>query len=208
MKLVAESFAWPFRGKLTTWIWGCACVLFLPLLFIPLLGYAVAATRSAALYPDLPPPPWRLSFPLIRAGAWTSVVLIVTLVPFAVALNPLASALGGTVYSHVIVFFVLLFLWGVVALIWLPNATASFAASGVYADMFGVSAALRGVRRDFNTWNLVVAAMVTAWAIGIACAGLLCVGIVPGVFYAILVSAHAAAALHHPIAPSPGSSAR
>jgi hypothetical protein len=208
VRLVAESFAWPFRGELTTWIWGCACVLFLPLLFIPLLGYAVAATRSAALYPDLPPPPWRISFPLIWTGVLTSVVVIATLLPFAVALNPLATALGDSAYSHVIAFFVLLFLWGLLALLLLPHATSSFASTGVYTDLFDVTSALRGVRRDFSTWNLVVAAMVTAWAIGIACAGLLCVGIVPGVFYAILVSAHAAAALHHPITTSQGSSSR
>jgi Protein of unknown function (DUF4013) len=208
VRLIAESFAWPFRAKPATWIWGCFFVLLLPLLFIPLLGYAVAATRSAELHPDQPPPPWRLSFPLLRAGAWTSAAVIITLVPFALALNPLAIAFGDNVYSHVFAFFVLLFLWGLLALLLLPHATASFAATGVYTDLFGMASALRGVRRDFATWNLVVAAMVTAWAIGIACAGLLCIGIVPGVFYAILVSAHAAAALHHPIAPNPGSSAR
>jgi uncharacterized protein DUF4013 len=208
VRLVAESFAWPFRAKLTVWIWGCVCVLFLPLLFIPVLGYAVAATRSAELYPDRPPPPWRLSFPLLFAGVWTSAVVVVLLAPFALALNPLATALGDKVYSQVIAFFVLLFLWGLLALLLLPHATASFAATGVYTDMFDVAAAVRGVRRDFAKWNLVVTAMVTAWAIGIACAGLLCVGIVPGVFYAILVSAHAAAALHRPIASSPGPSAR
>jgi hypothetical protein len=54
---------------------------------------------------------------------------------------------------------------------------------------------VRGVRRDFATWNIAAAAIVTGWAAGLACAGLLCVGLVPGVFYAILVSAHAAAAL-------------
>ena len=208
MRIVAESFAWPFRAKPATWVWGCLCVLLLPLLFIPLLGYAIAATRSAELNPDRPPPPWRLSWSLIRAGTWTSVVVILTLLPFAVALNPLATSLGDNVYSHVIAFFVLLFLWGVLALLLLPHATASFAATGVDTDLFRVTAALRGVRRDLTTWNLAVAAMVTAWAIGIACAGLLCVGIVPGVFYAILVSAHAAAALHHPIASSPDPTAR
>ena len=208
MRLVAESFAWPFRATITTWIWGSACVLFLPLLFIPLLGYAIAATRSAELAPDRPPPPWRLSFPLLSAGAWTSVVVIVTLVPFALALNPLATVFGDNAYSHVAAFFVLLFLWGLLALLLLPHATASFAATGVYTDLIDASAALRGVQRNFATWNLVVAAMVTAWAVGIACAGLLCVGVLPGVFYAILVSAHAAAALHHPIASSPGSSPR
>ena len=207
MRLVAESFAWPFRAEARTWIWGCLCVLLLPVLFIPLLGYAVTATRSAELYPERPPAPWRLSLPLFRAGAWTSAAVILTVIPFAVALNPLAIALGDKGYSQVIAFFVLLFLWGVVALLVLPHSTASFAASGVYTDLFDLGASIRGVRRDFTTWNLVVAAMVTAWAIGIACAGLLCVGLVPGVFYAILVSAHAAAALHRPIAPSPGSSA-
>jgi hypothetical protein len=208
VRLVAESFAWPFRANSATWIWGCICVLFLPLLFIPLLGYAVAATSSAELHPDQPPPPLRMSIPLIWAGAWTSLVVIVTVVPFAVALNPLAAALGDNVYSRVVAFFVLLFFWGVLALLVLPHATASFAATGVYTDLVDVAAALRGVRRDFARWNLVVAAMVTAWAIAIACAGLLCVGIVPGVFYAILVSAHAAAALHRPIVPNPDSSAR
>ena len=204
---MAESFAWPFRANVRTWIWGCLCVLFLPVLFIPLLGYAIAATRSAELYPDGPPTPWRFSLPLLRAGAWTSVAVILTVLPFAVALNPLAIALGDNVYAHVIAFFVLLFLWGLVALLILPHSTGSFAATGVYTDLLDVGASVRAVRRDFTTWNVVVAAMVTAWAIGIACAGLLCVGIVPGVFYAILVSAHAAAALHRPIAPSPGPSA-
>ena len=208
MRLVAESFAWPFRAKVSTWVWGCVCVLFLPLLFIPLFGYSVAATRSVEMYPDRPPPPWRLSFPFLWAGAWTSAVVIATVVPFAVALNPLATAIGDNIYARVIAFFVLLFFWGLVALFLLPHATASFAATGVYTDLLDVAGALRGVRSDFTTWNLAAAAMVTAWAIGIACAGLLCVGIVPGVFYAILVSAHAAAALHHPIASNPGSSAR
>jgi hypothetical protein len=59
------------------------------------------------------------------------------------------------------------------------------------------------VRRDFTTWNLAAAAMVTGWAIGLACVGLLCLGIVPGVFYAILVSAHASAALQNEAAVSP-----
>ena len=180
----------------------------MPLLFIPLLGYAVVATRSAALYPDLPPPPWRISLPLIATGLLMSIVVIVTVLPFALALNPLATAIGDSTYSHVVAFFVLLFLWGLLALLLLPHATSTYATTGVYTDLFDVTGALRGVRRDFATWNLVVAAMVTAWAIGIACAGLLCVGIVPGVFYAILVSAHAAAALHDPIATNPGSSAR
>jgi len=102
----------------------------------------------------------------------------------------------GAVDSHVIAFFVLALPWGLVVLLVMPHATAAFAASGRPGDLFNFASSIRRVRSDFPTWNAVVAAIVTAWAIGLACAGLLCVGIVPGIFYAILVSAHAAAALH------------
>ncbi|HSS62059.1 MAG TPA: DUF4013 domain-containing protein [Candidatus Limnocylindrales bacterium] len=199
MRLVAESFAWPFRAGPSTWIWGLVSVLFLPILFVPLLGYAIAATRSAELYPTVGPPPWRFPLHLLWTGGWTSLVLLLTLAPFVLAWNPLAEALsnrvGGELNAHVIALFVIALPWGLVALLLLPHATASFASTGNPQDLFDLGASLRGVRGDFATWNVVVAAIVTAWAIGIACAGLLCVGIVPGVFYAILVSAHAAAAL-------------
>ena len=46
-------------------------------------------------------------------------------------------------------------------------------------------------------------AIVTGWVLGVACIGLLCVGILPGVFYAILVSAHASATLQAPVTASP-----
>ena len=88
----------------------------------------------------------------------------------------------------------------------LPHATAEFATGADPRVLFDVAASLRGVRRDFATWNVVAAAIVTAWAVGLACVGLLCVGIVPGVFYAILVSAHATAALAHTGTESPHSS--
>jgi len=81
-------------------------------------------------------------------------------------------------------------------LLLMPHATNRFALSGRPVDLFDFPAALQGVTRDFATWNLAAAAIVTAWALGVACIGLLCVGIVPGIFYAILVSAHASAALH------------
>jgi hypothetical protein len=61
--------------------------------------------------------------------------------------------------------------------------------------MFDLPGSIKAVRRDFTTWNLVAAAIVTSWAIGLACVGLLCAGLVPGALYAILVSAHASAAL-------------
>ncbi len=163
-------------------------------------GAAVAGTREGGEAPQEPPAPVRVSIGLLADGFWTWVGVAVTCLPFALALNPLAAALGaathGEPYAHVIAFFVLALPWGLVALLLLPHATAAFAASGEPRDLFNAAAALRGVRRDFTTWNVSAAAMVTAWAIGIACIGLICVGIVPGMFYAILVSAHAAAALH------------
>jgi len=201
VKLVAGSFAWPFRGSLgTTWVPGLLTVLLLPVLFIPLLGYAVAATRAAEHNPPQAPPPWQVSVRLLSDGFWTSLIVMLTMLPYAIALNPLADALRGITrgepYAHVVALLVLALPWGLIALLLLPHATAAFAASGDPRDLFDLRAALRGVRRDFMTWNVSAAAIVTAWAIGIACVGLLCIGIVPGVFYAILVSAHAAAALH------------
>ena len=188
MRLVAESFAWPFKARFSTWLWGCVCVILFPLLFIPLFGYAVAASRSPQ------PPRWRIDGRLAVDGFWIAVWLLLTLAPFAIAFVVLAHVLSGV--ALVVVFFGLLFLWGCVALVWLPQAMGAFAATGESADLFDIAASVRGARRDFSTWNLVVAAIVTAWAIAVACAGLLCVGIVPGVFYAILVSAHATTALH------------
>ena len=201
MRLVAESFVWPFRASASTWIGGLICVLLLPLLFIPLLGYAVAATRAAE-QGSADPPPWHIGRRLLADGFWTAVAVLATVLPFALLLNPLAGALEagarGEPYAHVIALLILALPWGIVALLLLPHATAAFAAGGSPRELFDVLAVLRGVRNDLMTWNSVVAAIVTAWAIGLACAGLLCVGIVPGAFYAILVSAHAAAALHRP----------
>jgi len=51
------------------------------------------------------------------------------------------------------------------------------------------------VRRLFPAWNLVVVAIVTAWAVGLCGLGLALVGVVPGILYAMLVSAHATATL-------------
>jgi hypothetical protein len=86
--------------------------------------------------------------------------------------------------------------WGVAMLLVMPHAVARFAAGGSPRELFDFAASLRSVRGDFAAWNLAVAAIVTGWAIGVACVALFCVGLAPGVFYAILVSAHAAASLH------------
>jgi uncharacterized protein DUF4013 len=207
--LVAQSFAWPFRRRWrAAWAIGVLTVLFLPLLFIPLLGYAIAATRAAETDPSAGPPPWRVTPRLLMEGVWASIAVLLTLLPFALLLNPLAGLLRGTSlhepYPHVIALFVLALPWGLLALLHMPHATAAFAAGGRPYDLLDLGASLRSVRRDFMTWNVAAAAIVTGWTIGLACVGLVCVGIVPGIFYAILVSAHASAALHpkdsHPAA--------
>ncbi|HYS98559.1 MAG TPA: DUF4013 domain-containing protein [Candidatus Dormibacteraeota bacterium] len=202
MRLVADSFAWPFRGQ-SRWTWpiGLVAVLLFPLLFIPLFGYAVKAIRAAEDDASKGPPPWRWSARLLWDGAWVALAVAVSAAPFALGYNPLAAALAprlGNLTGDTVALFLLLFGWGAVLLLLAPHATTRFAASGNFHDLFDVAAAIRGVGADFATWNLAVAAIVTAWAVGIACVGLLCIGLVPGIFYAILVSTHAAAALHRP----------
>ena len=198
MKRVAESFSWPFQGA---WLWrfaiGTLMVLLLPIAFILLLGYAIAATRAAEA--DQAPPPWMLSARLLVDGFWTAVVLLLLSAPFVLALNPLADALPlSRVYAHIAATFALALPWGFLLLLLMPHGTSRFAASGQPRELFDFPSTIRAVRRDFPTWNLAAAAMVTAWVIAIACVGLLCVGLLPGTVYAILVSAHASATLHSP----------
>ena len=208
MNLVAASFVWPFRGEWRSrWLIGLGMVLLLPIAFIPLLGYAVAATRAAAAEPGTGLPPWALSPRLLADGFWVALAIALVAAPFALALGPLSSLIDSAplwrvsdanlsrLYSELAAAFILALPWGLFMLLLMPHATHRFALSGRPADLFDVPAALRSVKRDFANWNLAAAAIVTAWALGIACIGLLCLGVVPGIFYAILVSAHATAAL-------------
>ena len=184
-------------------------VLLLPIAFIPLLGYAVAATRFAASDPSRGLPRWHISARLLTDGLWVALVVMLIAAPFAIVLGPLAMLIDqahlwhvgdpalSRFYAYLAAAFALALPWGIVMLLWMPHATARFAADGRPVDLFNFPAALRGVARDFATWNLAAAAIVTAWALGLACVGLLCLGIVPGVFYAILVSAHATASLEN-----------
>jgi MFS family permease len=208
VNLVAASFAWPFRGDWRPrWLVGLVMVVLLPIAFIPLLGYAIAATRSASKDPDGGLPPWSLSHRLLADGFWVAVAIALIAAPFALALGPLSSLVErahlwqvsdpslSKVYAELAALSILALPWGLVMLLLMPYATNRFALSGRPADLFDFPTALRSVSRDFATWNLAAAAIVTAWALGVASVGLLCVGIVPGIFYAILVSAHATAAL-------------
>ncbi len=183
-------------------------VVLLPVAFIPLLGYAVAATRAAAVNPAAGLPPWALSRRLLADGFWVALAIALVAAPFALALGPLSSLIDraplwrvsdpnlSRIYADLMAIFILALPWGLVMLLLMPHSANRFALSGRAGDLFDVPATLRNLGHDFATWNLAAAAMVTAWALGVACIGLLCIGVVPGILYAILVSAHATAALH------------
>ena len=207
MKVVADSFSWPFRGDWKSiWLPGLLAVLLLPIAFIPLLGYAIAATRAAEKDSSAAPPRWTLSTRLLTDGFWTSIAIALLTAPFVLALNPLATTLNGAhlwhvndplahLYTNVGAAFILALPWGLLLLLHMPHATARFATTGNLQDLFNLRRSINAIKNDFATWNLAAAAIVTGWAIGLACVGLLCLGIVPGIFYAILVSAHASAVL-------------
>jgi len=192
---------------------GLVIVILLPIGFIPLLGYAVAAARWASIDPARGLPPWGPTRRLLADGFWVALAIALVATPFALVLGPLSALVDrahlwqvndaglSRLYGELAAAFILALPWGIVMLLLMPHATSRFALSGRAVDMFDFPAALRGVRRDFATWNLAAAAIVTAWALGVACIGLLCVGVVPGIFYAILVSAHATAALNSAPAP-------
>jgi len=94
VKLVADSFVWPFRGEWRPrWAYGLVCVALLPLLFIPLLGYAIQATREAQRDSSHGPPEWRLSGRLLADGFWTSLAVGLGTLPYLLLLGPLAEFL-------------------------------------------------------------------------------------------------------------------
>lgn len=213
MRHVAESFTWPFRGAWRSrWLVGVILVLFFPVTFIAVFGYAIAAIRAALADPAQGPPPWRWSARLIWDGGWPVLAVATITAPFAIAyaaildrlpasaFTPLIDPRVAPLMSTLLVLIALALPWGLTLLLLMPHCSARFAETGHGNDVFDFAGAIDGVARDFAAWNATAAAIVTGWAIGLACVGLLCVGAVPGVFYAILVSAHASAAFHrsHP----------
>ena len=208
MDRVAAGFGFPFRrGAARAWLVGLPLLILLPIGLLPLLGYSVAVVRSADADPDAGPPPWRPLSRLLRDGLWLALVLTLLSTPFAILAwalaGPVSSALAGSVrdgflrssLGAVLAAAVAALPWGILLLVLMPPATARFARSGRARDLVDVPAAWRLLRRAFPTWNLVVVAIVTAWAIGLAGLGLAIVGVIPGVLYALLVSSHATAAL-------------
>jgi hypothetical protein len=207
MDRVAGSFGFPFRrGAGKAWLIGIPLLVLLPLGLVPLLGYAVAVVRSAAADPEAGPPPWRPFPRLLAEGLFVAVVIAVLTAPFAILAAALTVPAGRLLASIgdaflrgglalVIAGAVAALPWGILLLMLMPPATARFARSGLYTDLVDVPAAIRTVRQRFPAWNLAVVAIVTAWAIGLSGVGLALVGVVPGILYAMLVSAHATASL-------------
>src|SRR5690349_6003453 len=130
---IADSFSWPFRGRWRQpWLIGVVAILFLPLTFVLVLGYAVAAVRA----PGQGPPPWRL-YP---GGHWVALALLLLTAPFVLVGIFVSRALhigalwhsSGTlldVESFTAAVLILALPWGIVALLLMPHATARYAAT-------------------------------------------------------------------------------
>lgn len=205
---VIASFLYPFRGRgrLARWLVGPALVLVLPVSFPVLFGYAVGCVRNAACDPDAPPPPWHVGGRLLTDGLWTALQAAVLTAPFAVAARLLAALLAGAWHptggafldaalAWIAAVTVAALPWGVLLLVVVPPTLARFALTGRPADLAGLGWVVRCVRERYAQWNLVVVGVTTAWALAAAALAVAGIGVVPGAFYAILVSAHACSAL-------------
>lgn len=206
MKDAARAFGFPFRpGWGGSWVGGIACLLLLPLAFPLLFGYVVEAVRSAGEDPGAGPPAWRINARLVSDGLWSSAQFAALAAPFGAAAWAASSWLTGLwAPAHdpfldrglalVAAGFLAALAWGMLALVVVPPTLARFAVSGRPADLADVAGALRLVRSHFADWNLAVVVIVTSWIVAIASGALVC-GVIGGLFYAILVSAHACSAL-------------
>ena len=208
MDRVAAAFGYPFRrGSAGAWLVGVLLLVLFPLGVVPLLGYSVAVVRASTADPAAGPPGWRPLTRLLREGLLLALVLAVLSAPFGVLawalVAPVGAVIGGLLpdsflrasIPEVVALALAALPWGILLLVLMPPATARFAASGRALDLVDIVASLRLLHLRFATWNLVVVAIVTAWALGLAGLGLALVGVIPGVFYALLVSSHATAAL-------------
>lgn len=208
MDRVAAAFGFPFRpGAARAWLIGIPLLILLPLGLVPLLGYAVAVVRSAAADPDAGPPRWGPLPRLLGEGLAVTLVLAILTAPFAAGAAILGPRLSWLLagqspdpfvrsgLGYVLAAVVAALPWGILVLVLMPPATARFARSGSFADLVDPRLAIGTVRRCFPAWNLTVVAIVTAWAVGLCGLGLALVGVVPGILYAMLVSAHATATL-------------
>ncbi len=162
MNLVAASFAWPFRGQWQSrWLIGLAMVILVPIAFIPLLGYAIAATRAAGLDPGAGPPRWALTRRILADGFWVALAIALVAAPFALALGPLSGLIAGAtpwhvsdpnlsrLYAELAAAFILALPWGLVMLLLMPHVqptdlqrAAGPMTSSMYRPCFRASAAI------------------------------------------------------------------
>lgn len=202
------SFLYPFRpaGRLPRWLLGVTLVALLPVSFPLVFGYAVACVRVSAREPAAPPPSWRIGGRLVADGAWSALQAAALTAPFAAGAWLLAALLArvwrptGAAFPDVELAWtaaltVAALPWGVAMLVVLPPTLARFAVTGRPADLAGFGWVARCARERYAEWNLVLVGITTAWALAAASLALAGVGVVPGAFYAILVSAHACSAL-------------
>ena len=203
----AHALGYPFRGGAgRAWLAGVPLVLLFPLSFVLVFGYALRVTRAAQREPDAPPPGFAVDARLLRDGVLSAALVLALTLPFAVLAWWSAAAMSNVLHVTHDAFFdrayallaagVLLAIpWGLLLLLWLPANIAAYSVTGSARDLFDPLRAGSRVRARFLDWNLASAAIVTGWALGFAATGLLCVGFLPGAFYAILVSAYATASL-------------
>jgi hypothetical protein len=200
---VIASFLYPFRGdaRLRRWLAGVCLTALLPLTFPAVFGCAVACVRTAACDPTAPPPSWSIGRRLLLDGAWAGLQAAVLTAPFALVawlLSVLVTRIDPQLVpalAWIVAVTVAALPWGVVMLVVVPPTLASFAVTGRPSDLARLGLVVTCVRDRYADWNLVLVGITTAWAlaaVGLAVIGL---GIVPGAFYAILVSAHACSAL-------------
>lgn len=204
---VAQSLVYPFRrGALGAWVAGLPLLVFFPVTFLVVLGYAVRAIREAARDPQAPPPSFHLDGRLVHDGFLAALGLALVAIPYAYLTALVAGPIAGrmpadidpiVVRAESLLFggFLVAIPWGTLVLIAGPPGLAAFAITGRARDLFDVVRAVRLVRDHFTAWNLATVAIVSAWILALAGIGLCCVGLLPGAFYAILVSAHATASL-------------
>jgi hypothetical protein len=205
---VAGSLSFPFRGRrwAVRWLVGLLLLALLPLTFVVVFGYAVGCVRAAAADPAGPPPPLRIRRRLLADGAWSALQAGLLTLPFAAAAwwlggtlvpvwHPMHDSFVDPAMAWVVAIAVLALPWGMLMLVLLPPTLARFAVTGRPADLASVPCVMDCIRHHFVAWNLVVGMVTTAWVLAAMGLALCVVGVVPVAFYAILVSAHACAAL-------------
>jgi hypothetical protein len=211
----AHALGYPFRkGAGRAWLAGLPLLLLFPVSFVLVFGYALRATRAALEDPGAAPPPFAIEGRLLRDGALSTTLVLLLTLPFALLDWWLSAAMSNVLqithdaffdraYALIIVTFVLALPWGLAMLLLVLPSVAAYCVSGRPRDLFDPVGAVTRVRGRFLDWNLASVATVTGWALGLAASGLLCIGFLPGAFYAILVSAYATASLAPRPAPAP-----